>query len=224
MHEEVVPLRVKKFLFFINYTYVIVDRESRDAIVIDPAWKFKTIESELSNYDARPIAVLLTHSHFDHVLLAKKFVKKFNGDVYMSKEEIDGYNFRCKNLHSFDRNGRHMIGSMPVDVWVTPGHTSGSTCYGIGDNLFTGDTLFIEGCGLCWGKGADPKKMFYSLDMLKKTIPGHYRVFPGHSYGEKPGATFEYIKLNNIYLQFTDISQFVEFRMRKKQKGLFAFK
>jgi hydroxyacylglutathione hydrolase len=189
MQEKVIPLRVKKFVFFINYTYVIADMESRDAIIIDPAWEFKTIENELLNYGARPIAVLLTHSHFDHVNLAKRFEKKFNCGVYMSKEEIDEYDFRCKNLRAFDTNGRHMIGSMAVDVSVTPGHTTGSACYGVGDNLFTGDTLFIEGCGLCWGKGADPEKMYNSLDRLKKTIPGHYRVFPGHSYGEKPGAT-----------------------------------
>lgn len=224
MNKIVLPLRVSKFMVFINYSYLIIDFETNESIIIDPAWEFEKIEAELSRYCVKPTSVLLTHSHLDHVDLAESFAKSFNSAIYMSKAEIDCYDFNCQNLHAFESSGRHMIGSIPVEVYITPGHTAGSVCYGIGRNLFTGDTLFAEGCGLCWGKGASPEEMYHSLNMLKATIPKNHRVYPGHSYGEKPGATFESIESNNIYMNINSKNTFIEFRMRKNQRGLFVFR
>jgi glyoxylase-like metal-dependent hydrolase (beta-lactamase superfamily II) len=158
------------------------------------------------------------------VNLAETFQKEFDCKVFMSKIEIDYYSFNCNNLNPFESSGLHSIGSIPVMVYLTPGHTAGSACYVIGKNIFTGDTLFVEGCGLCWGKGANPEQMFCSLNMLKEVIPHNFFVHPSHSYGEKPGATFEYVKSNNIYLNIICKEKFIAFRMRENQKGLFEFK
>jgi glyoxylase-like metal-dependent hydrolase (beta-lactamase superfamily II) len=97
---------------------------------------------------------------------------------------------------------------------LTPGHTAGGVCYLIENNLFSGDTLFAEGCGYCSGRGADPRAMFHSLQLLKRTIAPQTLVFPGHSYGQLPGQTFGSLLKNNIYLAFDDERKFVQFRMR----------
>jgi len=89
--------------------------------------------------------------------------------------------------------------------------------------FFCGDTLFIEGCGLCSGKGADPNNMFDTLQKLKAKISPQTRIYPGHCYGKPVGQSFKYVLENNIYLQFDGREKFVAFRMRPHQSNLFKF-
>lgn len=224
MSYIVLPLRLFSGTFFINYSYVVIKKDTNDAIIIDPAWECEKIVETLSKYKVKPSAILLTHSHFDHVNCVEALQTEFGCVAYISKSEFECYDLKCKNLHLFDSSGQHLIGSMYINIHLTPGHTAGSACYEIGSNLFTGDTLFIEGCGLCYDNGADPGMMYDSLMTLKKSIPGHFRIFPGHSYGKSPGVTFKNVLLNNIYMNLENKSQFIEFRMRKSQKNLICFK
>jgi hydroxyacylglutathione hydrolase len=100
-------------------------------------------------------------------------------------------------------------------IW-TPGHTMGCFCYLIEDNLFTGDVLFAEGCGMCPNLPA-AYTMFESLSKLKAIIMPHTRIYPGHSYGQQPGQLFSFLLKDNIYLQFSDKESFSAFRLRKGQ-------
>lgn len=70
------------------------------------------------------------------------------------------------------------VGGIDVKIIATPGHTKSGVCYLIGGNLFSGDTLFIEGCGLCYGRGADPRELYISLTKLKNILPNDTLVFP----------------------------------------------
>lgn len=209
--------------FFKNNCYLIVDTFTKKALIIDPAWQIEIIERAIREYDASLFAVLLTHSHIDHVNLADTLAKKYHSTVLMSKVEIDYYGFSCANLLAIQDLKTFSFCDREVLPILTPGHTKGSLCYLIGENLFTGDTLFCEGCGICWGKGADPNDMFESLSLLKQLTPQQTRIYPGHSYSDAPGQTFEYLLKNNIYLNLNDRKQFVTFRMRGNQTNLFSF-
>ena len=207
-----------------NYSYLVFDTDSKDGAVIDPAWDLTQMESLISDHDVDLSEILLTHHHPDHVGLADIMSVEYDVPVLMHKAEIRFYSFSCPNLYAVDEDTHISLGQNEVIPIHTPGHTKGSTCYLIGDNLFTGDTLFIEGCGLCFGRGADPIEMFDSLRKLKSLISLQTIVYPGHSYDQCVGKRFDYVMQNNIYLQLDKQDHFVSFRMRSNQYNLFDFK
>jgi hydroxyacylglutathione hydrolase len=223
MQLIVCPLKVKS-PWIINYCYLIIHRKLNSAIIVDPAWELKTIENTLQNYNANLKGILLTHHHFDHIDLADTLASLYQIPVFMSKAEIDYYKFRCVNLNPIIYPEPFIIQDILIKPIFTPGHTYGGTSYLIENNLFCGDTLFIEGCGICFGKGANPHTLFDSLQTLKKEIPLDTYIYPGHSYGNEPGKSFEFVLKNNIYLSFQERESFVAYRMRKNQNNLFNFK
>lgn len=212
------------FMQMKNYVYVGIDPETRKAFVVDPAWDMGKIEQCLEQENAILDKVLLTHSHMDHVNLANQLAKKYNVPVYMSQEEKDYYQFRCFNLHSFRDEETIAVGTKKIRCLVTPGHTKGGTCYLVEKHAFTGDTLFIEGCGMCKIPGGSASEMFYSVQRLKKEFTDETLIYPGHRYYNMPGQTMEYVKEHNIYLNMDDKERFISFRNRKGIKGLFSFK
>lgn len=206
-----------------NYNYIIVDNHSREAAIIDPAWDLDLILEKLSQLDVKPRSILLTHSHNDHVNLAQPLAKYFDAKVYMSEAEMKYYGFFIENMHSFGDMDEIRLGRTSITCLVTPGHTAGSTCFLLSGHLFSGDTLFIEGCGICNVPGGSPDDMFMSIRRIKETVSPLVRVYPGHSYGKAPGYPLAYLLEQNIYMQIADKDTFVNFRMRKNQRNLFRF-
>jgi hydroxyacylglutathione hydrolase len=217
------PIKVSK-LSFKNYCYLIINTYNKKAILIDPAWEMEKNERQLEHHQVTLVSILLTHHHFDHVNLANSLALKYHVPVMMSKTEIEYYGFSCHNLSPIGQTNNITIEQIEILPLFTPGHTRGAISYWVADNLFSGDTLFIEGCGICIGHGGDPSQMFDSLSYLKAIIPIDTKIYPGHSYGKEPGLPFPYLLRNNIYLQFNNKQQFIDFRMRKNQKGIFDFK
>ncbi len=206
----------------INHCHIIWDEFSRDAIFIDPAWELQKFTGLITSYHLKPKAVLLTHHHFDHTNLADVISNHYRIPVYISRTESLLYGYETANL-TWIPQGEMKLGTIEVKPISTPGHTAGGVCYRISDLLLTGDTLFIEGCGVCWGGGADPIDMFHSLQRLKGMLHAETRIYPGHRYVSELGQTFDYVKKNNVYLNIDDVNTFVRFRMRKNQKKLFQF-
>lgn len=219
---KVIPIKVS-CNHYINYSYVIIDSESGQAAVVDPAWEIEPILKVIDQNNASLTKILLTHSHFDHVNLVEFLVSRFHATVYMSKKEIDFYNFTCPNLVGILESETIRLGNTTISCLLTPGHTVGSVCYLLLDCIFTGDTLFSEGCGLCDTNGGNPEKMFESLQRIKTSLPHSTRIYPGHSFGKPPGSSLKVVIKDNIYLQFNDKKQFTKFRMRKNQTMNYNF-
>lgn len=208
----------------INYNYLIIDTINNLSIIVDPAWDIDKILNILAITKTSLIGILLTHSHPDHTNLAIPLSSKYNCPIWMSNIEIAEYKFKADRLIGVD-TAPWSIGQIEIQPILTPGHTLGSICYLINDSLFSGDTLFAEGCGMCPDK-ISAYSMYMSIQLLKKRIKPDMRVFPGHSYGKMPGQKFSLLLKDNIYLQFSNANDFVAFRMRKEQKAinLFNFK
>lgn len=200
---------------FKNYCFIVENVSTKEVVLIDPSWEFELIDQTIKQLSARPCAVLLTHHHYDHIDLAQKCATTYNIPVFMSSNEIDFYHFFCAHLQALP-NQAFWINSIFIQFISTPGHTYGSTCYLIGNNLFTGDTLFNEGCGVCIDHGSCPKQLFYSLQTIKNISNDSTLIYPGHQFHSPIGQDFNFVKEQNIYLHFSKIEQFVAFRMRKQ--------
>jgi hydroxyacylglutathione hydrolase len=177
---------------------------------------------------------LLTHHHQDHTVLANELAEVHDAIVLMSKTEIDFYGFHCSKLMALQREGYISLGSIKVDVLFTPGHTAGSQCYHISntkDNanvehtgwLFTGDTLFVEGCGVCIDRGSSSANLFDSLQKLKLFCDESTLIYAGHSFGLPVGQTYSTVKENNIYLAISNKEQFVLYRDKSTPANIMNF-
>ncbi|MCC8351936.1 MULTISPECIES: MBL fold metallo-hydrolase [Bacillus] len=207
-----------------NYCYIIEDIVSRSAIVVDPSWELSKLTNKLSELEVDLSAILLTHSHYDHVNLVEPLSALFHPQVYMSKTEIDFYQFRCKNLIALEDRETISIGMTKAQCLLTPGHTAGGMCYLFSESIFTGDTIFTEGCGICEDHGSSADDMFDSVQRIKSIVSPEVRVYPGHSFGQTPGQTIGELLKHNIYFQIDKREYFVKFRNRKNQRGIFDFK
>lgn len=204
---------------YINYCWISMNPHTREAIIVDPAWDFIKINRLLSQANATLKGVLLTHHHHDHVDLARTCAFYHDTDIYISEEESRYYGYTGERIKTFNSTQSFTLAGLSIIPIPTPGHTLGSVCYWIDQALFTGDTLFNEGCGLCYGRGADPGNMYHSMQRLKYLVDDETRVYPGHRFSSELGQTFGHLKRVNIYLNMKNEEQFVTFRMRESNRS-----
>lgn len=203
--------------FMKNNNYLVADPATQQAVLVDPAWEIDKLHAALTSTESSLRGILITHSHFDHIDLAKPLAAFYNCPIWMSRQEIDASGFRARQLVAIG-DAAWQVGRMTIAPMLTPGHTPGCTCYLIGDNLFSGDVLFAEGCGMCNGVEA-AHDMFESLERLKRRLKPHTHIFPGHTYARPPGRKFSEVLSSNMYLHFTDRHAFAAFRLRKGQSA-----
>lgn len=206
-----------------NNVYVVADKETGKGALIDPACTLEQVDEVISSNNLMLSYVLITHTHDDHVRIVDQVVERYDCQVYVSRAEIENYNYHCRNLSVFDDNDVIWLGNTKVQCIITPGHTAGSACFLLENSFFTGDTIFIEGCGMCSGQSASPQKMFNSIKRIKKEIGSAVLVYPGHTYENLPGKPISYLMDNNLYFAIDDMEAFIDFRMRNNQEHLYDF-
>ena len=208
-----------KFFFVNPYherTCIVWDSDN-NAVIIDPGFIGKE-ESEsflefISSNSLKPLAILLTHAHFDHIYGVKTCIEQFSIPVYMHPQDKviidDVRNFAADarmpvpdtNWETIDiHEGESLrFGGLQFEVIETPGHTPGSVCYldRQGKNLFSGDTLFAGSIGntsLRWG---DYDKEIVSIMEKLMFLDGDTAVRPGHG----GGSTIGHERTTNPFLQ-----------------------
>lgn len=198
-----------------NYNYLVVEPNSQQSVIIDPAWEIATIDAVIAQTGSQLQGVLLTHTHPDHADLASVVAHSYDVPIWVSPEEIAWSGFYDERMLMLDEMP-FVLGQMLIQPIFTPGHTPGGYCFLIAQHLFTGDTLFAEGCGIC-DDAAAARVLFDSLQGLKQQLRPDTRIYPGHCYGKPPGQLFSYLCKYNIYLQFTNADHFAGYLMRGKQ-------
>ena len=211
-----------------NFIYLIGDRETKECVVVDPAWDVPGLLAQVEKDGMKLTGALVTHFHPDHVggdlfghaiqglpdLMAKNPVK-----VYAEKEEVDGVCFVTglspgdfKPVASGDKL---KVGEVEIQFIHTPGHTPGSQCFLVnGRGLVSGDTLFIDACGRVDLPGSDPEKMYESLTQKLAKLPDDVVLYPGHDYGDWPSAPMGDQKKTNLYLRMGSLEDWLRLRAR----------
>lgn len=186
--------------------YIVWGDGRNDCVLIDPGAEPQKIESKLKQLGLAPKAILLTHSHFDHIGAAAYF-RKQNVEIYIHNSELEllPYN-NAMARHMGDRYEDFMpdhfvidgqildLCGMQFEVIFTPGHSAGGVCYKCEDKIFSGDTLFYLSIGRTDFPTGSYSDMRASLGKLF-AIAGDCRVFPGHG---RP-TTLDFEKNNNPY-------------------------
>lgn len=175
--------------------YLLSNRQTKECIIVDPADLPHKIESRILAEGYHPVAILLTHGHFDHIMAVNEIKKLYDIPVYaaaaeegmlanaaanLSEQFGGGYKVSADYLLK-DGNFITLAGSR-IKAILTPGHTEGSMCYYFEEDgfLISGDMLFCESVGrtdLPTGSSADILK---SLREKVLTLPGDTVVYPGH--------------------------------------------
>jgi hydroxyacylglutathione hydrolase len=201
-----------------NFVYLIEDRASGRAAVVDPAWDVPQVLALAEQQDVRITDILLTHSHHDHINGIEDVLRRYDAQLHLLKDEARfwGSYLDLPTLHH--GGDRIALGDTEIEVLHTPGHTPGSACYRIGDQLITGDTLFVFGCGRCDLRGGDPEQMFHTLTDMQRKLPADTVILPGHNYAEKSASTLGEQIEGNPFMHFDDLDRFVRYRMHYHDK------
>jgi hydroxyacylglutathione hydrolase len=196
-----------------NFVYLIEDRASGTAAVVDPAWDVPQINALAERLGVRITDILLTHSHHDHINGIGEVMEAHDARIHLLKPEARfwGQQLARPELH---HGGDHIqLGETAIEVLHTPGHTPGSACYRLNNDLITGDTLFVFGCGRCDLKGGDPEEMFQTLKRMREGLPADMVIHPGHNYAEKPTSTLAEQIEGNPFMCFREVDRFIHYRM-----------
>lgn len=187
--------------------YIVYNEGSDKAVLIDPGDNYEKLSRVLDENKLKPVAVLLTHAHFDHCNVASKFqadgckVYVHIDDEQLIRTEMNmasGMGFRFNKFtpdvlvcdgYEIDEAG------ITFKVMHTPGHTGGSVCYITDNIIFSGDTLFYLDVGRCDLPTGNHKLLAKSLERIA-ALSGDYIIYPGH--GET--TTLDYERKNNPYV------------------------
>lgn len=170
-----------------NFVYLIGDGASRECAVVDPAWDVPAILEEAEAREWRISLILLTHAHPDHSNGVRRLLDAAEVPLVVHREDAGAFE-GVPGLRPVEDGERLPLGSVTVRAIHTPGHTPGSQCFLAGNELLTGDTLFVEGCGRSDLPGSDPVKLHGSLLKLAELPPATV-IHPGHDYGSEPTST-----------------------------------
>ena len=199
-----------------NFNELIADREARVCAVVDPAFEVDRLLKEAAKRGWRIEVVLVTHTHHDHVDGVEEIVRATGAKVYVGAGEAEALARAAPSAQVTPLRGGETIavGALRIEALATPGHTVSGTSYLVDGNVFTGDTLFIGGCGRTDFPGGDAPTMWRSLQRLA-SLPEETRVWPGHDYGQTPTSTIGWERTSNPYLLCKDEAAFIALRTGK---------
>lgn len=203
-------IQLKPLSICATNSYIVAGNKG-NAVLIDAPGNAEYILSKLESENLTLKKILLTHGHFDHIGAVADIAEKTGCQVYIHKDDLakltdNNYNlliqFGLDNLKKYDKAIAFDSGDvikmdeLEFRVIHTPGHTAGSCCFVLGDNIFTGDTLFARSIGRTDMPDGNVNDMLNSLKKLV-ALQGNYKVYPGHMHI----TDLDYEKKYNSYLK-----------------------
>ena len=196
----------------VNFVYLVGDTQTRECVIVDPAYAVNDLLQIVANDDMKLTGVLATHYPPDHVggsmmgmniegvaaLLDLQPVP-----IHVNANEANWVTrttgISDNDLVKHSGGDKLFVGDIEITFVHTPGHTPGSQCFLVEQRLVAGDTLFLEGCGRTDLPGSNPGEMYASLQTLAK-MPSDTLVCPGHQYSAMPSSNLgDVVATNHVF-------------------------
>lgn len=201
-----------------NFIYLIEDTASHQAAVVDPAWDVNAIIEKAHELELEITDILLTHSHNDHINGIEGILENYLAQIHLLKPEYEFWSHELEKPALHHGGDELELGDTRIRILHTPGHTPGSACYQTGNELITGDTLFVYGCGRCDLHGGSPEQMFNTLKNMKNKLDPNMVIHPGHNYAEVETTTLADQLEGNPFMHFEQQNEFINYRMHVHDK------
>ena len=191
--------------------YLLVNHKTGELLVVDTGDQAQLIEKQIEKTGAKPVAILLTHGHFDHAGAAEELADKYQISIYAHEAEKE--TLEDPGLNLCGMIGEHKVyhadifvkdeevlnlAGFSIRVFFTPGHTIGGCCYYIADEkiLFSGDTLFQESVGRTDFPRGSASDLIRAIREKLMPLPDDVTVYTGHDESTLIG----YERMHNPYL------------------------
>jgi len=207
----------------VNFVYAIGNLESRQAVLVDPAYGTQDLLEMLEADGMQLVGLLATHYHPDHVggdLMGHRIqgvaeiLETKSVPVHVNAAEIPWVKavtgLEDDALVGHESGDVLELGDIKVEMIHTPGHTPGSQCFFVnGERLVSGDTLFLDGCGRTDLPGGDPEQIYESLTKRLARIPDEAMLYPGHLYSPEPFASMGETRERNYVLRVPTLEEWM---------------
>ncbi|XP_024084292.1 hydroxyacylglutathione hydrolase, mitochondrial-like isoform X2 [Cimex lectularius] len=178
MMIKTIPALSDNYMYLLNCKIQVMDMQTKEAAVVDPVEPAKVLK-EVRKEGGNLTKVLTTHHHWDHSGGNEDLAKQTKVQIYGGDKRVGGITHIVKEGDTID------LGRLKIKCISTPCHTSSHICYFVtGPDqkpaVFTGDTLFIAGCGRFFE--GTPAQMYSALVEKLGKLPDETQVFCGHEY------------------------------------------
>ncbi|MGQ4067255.1 MBL fold metallo-hydrolase [Enterococcus mundtii] len=190
--------------------YLVYNDEA--LLIIDPGADAEMIQEQIKKTQQQPVAILLTHTHYDHIGAVEALRNTYDIPVYVSPLEQEWLGDPILNLSGLGRHDdmdniivspaeyefemkQYRLGNMSFEVVPTPGHSAGSVSFIFDDILISGDALFKGSIGRTDLYTGNLEQLLYSITTQLFVLPNEFVVYPGH--GEP--TTIEHEKKTNPF-------------------------
>ena len=187
-----------------NFTYIIEDEDTSEAILIDPSWELIELEMIIKRNDLKIKYIVNTHHHFYHTMGNEAMAESTKAPIIQHEASELKHDITVKDGDFIE------FGNSKLKVLHTPGHSKDSICL-IGDGkIFSGDTLFVGNCGRIDLPGGSAKELYHSLFDVLYSLDDDLVMYSGHNYGNSEISTIGQEKITNHVMQKRTEQQFVE--------------
>ena len=206
----------------VNLVYAIGDRETSEAVLVDPAYAPSELVELLSADSMQLVGVLASHYHPDHVggeMMGTEIagivelLTTIDVPIHVQAAEVPWVIRRTgvgeDSLAPHESGDVIRVGEIEITLIGTPGHTPGSQCFLVDGKLVSGDTLFLDGCGRTDLPGSDPAEMYRSLTERLARVSDDTVLFPGHLYSASSSAPMGEVRQFNYALAPTTAEQWI---------------
>lgn len=193
-----VPLKVEQYVVGPVQTncYFAINEDTKDMLIIDPGASADKLAEIVKEEKLNPVAILLTHGHFDHATGAAELAEQFQIKIYADEKEEETLKNPALNLSGWE--GREQafyadqylkdeeeidLAGFHIRVLHTPGHTIGGCCYlfSYQNVLFSGDTLFHMSVGRTDFPKGSSSELIRAIREKLMILPDEITVYTGHN-------------------------------------------